>query len=227
MLEDSSSRLPLGARPGALANRGSGGASLYPIIWKRLLDIGFVAMLAPVAIIVIAVLAFLVRRDGGPAFFLQERIGMGGRVFRMWKLRTMVPNADAHLAAYLAENRFARVEWERTQKLAMDPRVTRIGRFLRKYSLDELPQLINVLQGEMSIVGPRPMCPEQRDSYPGSEYYWLRPGMTGLWQVSARNMSSFAERAIYDARYAATMSFLVDIGILWKTASVVFRGTGY
>lgn len=226
MLEESSSRLTLGAGQRALAGRPRA-ASPYPAIWKRLFDIGIVTMLAPLALIVIAALALLIRRDGGSAFFIQERIGMGGRIFRMWKLRTMVPDADSRLAAYLANDRLASAEWERTQKLTFDPRVTAIGRYLRKYSLDELPQLLNVLQGDMSVVGPRPMCPEQRDSYPGSEYYWLRPGMTGLWQVNARNMSSFAERAIYDTRYATTISFLVDVGILWKTASVVFRGTGY
>jgi lipopolysaccharide/colanic/teichoic acid biosynthesis glycosyltransferase len=227
MLEESSSRLSYDTQAASLPSRRPGAAKTYPATWKRFFDICFVLAISPIAIVLIGILALMVRRDGGPAFFLQRRIGKGGAVFHMWKLRTMVPDADAHLKAYLSENAAARAEWERTQKLAFDPRVTAIGRHLRKYSLDELPQLVNVLLGEMSVVGPRPMCPEQRDSYPGTEYYWLRPGMTGLWQVSARNMSSFAERAVYDGRYAVSVSFLVDIGILWKTVSVVFRGTGY
>ncbi len=126
----------------------------------------------------------------------------------------------------LAEDAAAKAEWDSTQKLRNDPRVTRIGRFIRKYSLDELPQLWNVLVGDMSLVGPRPMFPEQRSLYPGTACFDFRPGLSGLWQVSERNESSFAERAGYDNEYARTASFSTDLAILAKTLVVVLRGTG-
>lgn len=118
-------------------------------------------------------------------------------------------------------------EWESTQKLKHDPRITRFGRFLRKSSLDELPQLWNVLKGDMSLVGPRPMLPEQRGLYPGLAYYELRPGLTGTWQVSERNESTFSKRAEFDRGYFESLSFLGDLNVLARTVSVVLRGTGY
>ena len=114
-----------------------------------------------------------------------------------------------------------------TQKLKNDPRVTKIGQLMRKASLDELPQLWNVLAGEMSLVGPRPMMPEQKNLYPGKAYYSMRPGLTGLWQVSQRNASSFASRADFDTSYAGQLSLRTDLGIIFATVGVVLRGTGY
>jgi len=188
----------------------------------------FVVALAllPFAALLVGILAFLVRLDGGPAFYRQARVGKDGRNFTLWKLRTMVPEAEKRLQEYLRENMAARIEWDRTQKLREDPRITAVGKYLRKYSLDELPQLLNVLLGHMSLVGPRPMCPDQRSEYPGVAYYDMRPGITGLWQVSERNSCSFAERAMYDTRYAGIMSFGTDLRILVMTAMVVLRGTG-
>lgn len=139
----------------------------------------------------------------------------------------MVVDADQKLDTYLSKNPEAKLEWESTQKLVDDPRVTTIGRFLRKYSLDELPQIWNVLRGEMSFVGPRPMMEEQRPLYPGTEYYKLRPGITGSWQVSARNQSSFSDRAKFDAQYSDNVSLLTDIKLIIATFSVVFRATGH
>ncbi|MGN6549925.1 MAG: sugar transferase [Pararhizobium sp.] len=193
---------------------------------KRAFDIVATLLLAPFALLMIAVLVPLIRLDGGKAFFCQKRIGLNGRIFTIWKLRSMVPDAETRLTEHLAENVEARAEWERTQKLMRDPRITWIGRYLRKFSIDELPQLWNVLSGDMSLVGPRPMFPEQRASYRGLAYFRLLPGLTGLWQVSARNRSSFADRAIYDTRYAETMSFATDMRILLQTVVVVVRGTG-
>ena len=193
---------------------------------KRALDIATVVLLSPVALLLIFVLAILVRSDGGPVFFSQKRLGRGGAIFDMWKLRTMVPNAERKLDEHLRDNLEARLEWDRTQKLANDPRITRVGKYLRKFSLDELPQLWNVLMGHMSLVGPRPMFPEQRQRYPGTAYFDLRPGLTGAWQVSARNGCSFAERAKYDTKYAEQMSFTTDLFILSKTVLSVVRGTG-
>lgn len=202
-------------------------ASGFYALSKRLIDLVMVAIGGPFFLPLIVILVVLVRLDGGPAFYLQPRIGRDGRVFRLWKLRSMVPNAEAALATYLLSNPEARAEWASSQKLRHDPRLTAIGGFLRRYSLDELPQLWNVLIGDMSLVGPRPMMPSQRLLYPGTEYYDLRPGLTGLWQISERNSCTFAERAAYDNRYAQTMSARVDFAVLLQTLGVVFRGTGY
>jgi exopolysaccharide production protein ExoY len=199
--------------------------TVYPSA-KRGLDVLLTLAVAPLALVLIGVLAQLIRRDGGPAFFCQPRVGKDGRVFKLWKLRTMMPNAEQRLAAYLDENPVARNEWDTTQKLRHDPRITWLGAYLRKYSLDELPQLLNVLQGDMSLVGPRPMLPEQQKHYPESAYFRMRPGLTGLWQISERNSCSFAERAMHDTRYARTMSFTMDLRILLMTPAVVLRGTG-
>lgn len=195
-------------------------------IGKRLIDLALVAVGGPFFLPLIMILVILIRLDGGSALYLQPRIGRDGRVFRLWKLRSMVPNAEAALAAYLDANPDARAEWDSTQKLRHDPRLTALGGFLRRYSLDELPQLWNVLIGDMSLVGPRPMMPSQRLLYPGTAYYDLRPGLTGLWQISERNNCTFAERAAYDNRYAQTVSAKVDFAVLARTLGVVFRGTG-
>jgi lipopolysaccharide/colanic/teichoic acid biosynthesis glycosyltransferase len=144
----------------------------------------------------------------------------------MLKLRSMVADAEARLQAHLDACPKARIEWQVTQKLRRDPRITRIGRIIRKTSLDELPQLWNVLVGEMSIVGPRPMMPSQQSLYPGIAYYAMRPGITGYWQISVRNESSFAERAQFDARYFRDLSFVTDVRIMLRTFGVVMRGTG-
>jgi exopolysaccharide production protein ExoY len=206
-------------------DRGSRRRFIYPLA-KRYFDIVVTLTLAPFALFVVGILALLVSRDGGNPFFGQQRVGRGGRIFTLWKLRTMVPNAHERLEAYLNENPPARLEWDRTQKLSKDPRITRLGGYLRKYSLDELPQLFNVFRGEMSLVGPRPMMPEQRQYYPDTAYYDLRPGLTGLWQVNGRNDCSFVERAKHDTRYARSMSFITDMRILLLTPAVVLRGTG-
>jgi lipopolysaccharide/colanic/teichoic acid biosynthesis glycosyltransferase len=181
---------------------------------------------APLALALIFGLAMVVRLDGGRAFYRQQRLGRNGRTFTIWKLRTMVPDAEQRLTEHLAGNPDARREWDTTQKLRNDPRITRVGRYLRKYSLDELPQLLNVLRGDMSLIGPRPICVDQRRLYPGTAYYALRPGLTGLWQVNERNNCSFAERAGYDTRYAEQISLSLDMRILSKTVFVVARGTG-
>jgi len=194
---------------------------------KRAFDLLLVLLAAPIVLPVVMLLAFLVRRDGGPAFYRQDRIGKDGRIFRIWKLRSMVPDAETLLAAHLDVHPEARAEWDRTQKLKDDPRITRVGRLIRKTSLDELPQLWNVVAGDMSLVGPRPMLPAQATRYPGRAYYRLRPGLTGFWQISSRNQSSFAERAGYDSRYAAKLSLLTDLRVLFATVRVVLRGTGY
>ncbi len=200
--------------------------SLYRSRIKRMLDVVFVLLVLPPVAVIMLFLVLMVSLDGGKPFYWQTRIGKHGRHFRMLKLRTMVRDADSALQSYLEQNPDAKEEWDKTQKLRYDPRVTRSGRVLRKTSLDELPQLWNVLTGDMSLVGPRPMMVNQSSLYPGTAYYLLRPGITGPWQVSARNETEFAERAVYDTRYLQAMSFPHDTGIVLKTFRVVIRGTG-
>lgn len=203
-------------RPGVYRNR-----------VKRGLDLMLILMAAPVVIPIIAGLALAVAREGGRPLYSQMRVGKGGKVFRMWKLRSMVKDADARMEGHLASHPEARLEWDQTQKLKNDPRITRFGAFMRRSSLDELPQLWNVLTGEMSLVGPRPMLPSQQGIYPGLAYYALRPGITGAWQTAGRNRTSFEARAEFDAEYEAELSLARDARILVRTVAVVVRGTGY
>lgn len=206
---------------------GFGFRKTYRYFGKRALDVTLVLLSAPIVLVVLLPVLFVVAMSGGSPIYVQDRIGRKGRTFHLWKVRTMVVNADQKLAEYLSTNPLAKEEWDRTQKLKRDPRITPVGRFLRKSSLDELPQLWNVLRGDMSLIGPRPMMTSQRGLYPGRSYFSLRPGITGSWQVSERNESSFADRARYDTEYFRTLSFRADLKILWKTVSVVLRGTGY
>lgn len=199
---------------------------LYRRGFKRLLDITAILAATPVVVPMIAVLAVLVARQGGRPFYSQIRVGKGGKPFRMWKLRSMVTDADDRMEAYLAENAEARAEWDSTQKLKNDPRVTGIGLFLRRASLDELPQLWNVLRGDMSLVGPRPMMQNQQTMYPGTAYYRLRPGVTGYWQTAGRNKTTFEARAEFDAAYEVDLSLTTDLRILVRTVGVVLKGTG-
>jgi exopolysaccharide production protein ExoY len=199
---------------------------LYRRTLKRWLDVGFVLMALPFVVPVLLVLTGVLKATGHSPFFTQDRVGQGGRIFKLWKLRTMVPDADARLQDYLRKDDAARREWEAFQKLSRDPRITEFGQFLRKSSLDELPQLWNVLVGDMSLVGPRPMMIEQQDLYPGNAYYALRPGLTGTWQISDRNQSTFAQRAEFDAEYERSLSFFKDLRILLATVGVVLRATG-
>lgn len=193
---------------------------------KRVIDLTIVLFALPFLLPFLLIAGMLIALDGHSPLFLQERVGMHGKRFKMWKFRTMVPDAEARLEQYLNENAEARAEWQDKQKLSNDPRCTAIGRILRRTSMDELPQLINVLLGDMSLVGPRPMMPSQQALYPGHAYYRLRPGVTGSWQVSARNETSFAARATFDDEYEAKISFATDAGIIARTVGVVLRGTG-
>lgn len=199
----------------------------YRARYKRMLDVAIVLIFALPAIVLIGILAALVATDGKSPFYTQMRVGRHGRNFKMWKLRSMKANADEMLESYLASNPEARREWDETQKLKNDPRITRVGRIIRKTSLDELPQLLNVLLGDMSLVGPRPMMCEQKSMYPGTAYFEMRPGITGPWQISERNESSFADRAPIDSRYLRELSLTTDLRILCRTVGVVVKATGY
>lgn len=199
----------------------------YRVLMKRVFDVAAVLAAAPIVVPLVAVLALGVALDGGKPFYAQERVGKGRRAFRMWKLRSMVCDADARMEACLAADPELRREWNETQKLKRDPRITTFGRVLRKCSLDELPQLWNVLKGDMSLVGPRPMMVSQQALYPSTVYYRMRPGITGYWQTSGRNDTSFAARATFDADYDRDMSLATDVKILARTVKTVVRGTGY
>jgi Undecaprenyl-phosphate galactose phosphotransferase WbaP len=202
--------------------------AVFPIA-KRALDIlgagiGLV-LLSPFFLIV----ALMVRADGGPAFFAHQRVGRGGKLFGCLKFRSMVVDSQARLEALLANDPAARAEWEATRKLKNDPRITRIGRFLRSTSLDELPQLINVLLGEMSLVGPRPVQEAEIDRYYGASaahYMAVRPGITGLWQVSGRSETSYESRVALDVSYVSRPSLLADISILLRTPVAVLSRRG-
>ncbi|WEF25656.1 sugar transferase [Paracoccus sp. S3-43] len=199
---------------------------LYRSLIKRPLDLMLVLLTSPVVVPLVLLLALIVMLDGRNPFYSQQRVGRDGRMFRMWKLRSMVPDADQRLEEHLDRDPQARQEWNTTQKLRNDPRVTAFGRILRASSLDELPQLWNVASGDMSLVGPRPMMPDQQVLYSGQGYYRLRPGITGFWQTAGRNKTTFAARAWYDDRYERSLSFASDAAILLRTVSVVLGRTG-
>ena len=212
----------IGPIPTETAARGG----IYRHGLKRLFDLAAILVSLPISLPFMTLLSALIALDGHSPFFRQERIGKDGRRFVMWKFRTMVPDAENLLDRHLESDERAREEWDSKQKLSEDPRVTRIGALLRRTSMDELPQLFNVVKGEMSLVGPRPMMPSQQALYPGKAYYNLRPGMTGSWQVSARNATEFADRAEFDDAYARRLTFGTDAKILFETVAVVMRGTG-
>ena len=196
---------------------------------KRALDIAGAGSLLLLSLPVFLVLALLVRLDGGPAFFAHERVGRGGRRFGCFKFRSMVTDSAARLEALLAHDPAARAEWEATRKLRHDPRTTWVGRFLRASSLDELPQLINVLRGDMSLVGPRPVTAAELAAHYGAaaeHYLSVRPGITGLWQVSGRSNTSYAIRVALDVRYATNPSLMADLRILLRTPAAVLLRRG-
>jgi exopolysaccharide production protein ExoY len=217
-----------GARPNVALQAPQRPNGPYARGGKRALDLtlGSVALVLMAPVLVLLALALWI--ESGNPFFFQKRLGKDGRVFHMWKLRTMVPGAERKLAECLAADPALRQEWNLTQKLKRDPRVTPVGRFLRRTSMDELPQIINVLKGDMSLVGPRPMLPEQLPIYLHPEAYLaLRPGITGLWQVTARNEEAFALRAMLDQSYHQTLSLRRDLAIIGATFGAVVQATGY
>jgi Undecaprenyl-phosphate galactose phosphotransferase WbaP len=177
---------------------------------------------------VLVIIALLIRRDGGSSIYKQERIGYGGKTFKCYKFRSMVMNSQQRLEEVLATDPKAREEWENDFKLKNDPRITAIGNFLRKTSLDELPQLFNVLQGDMSLVGPRPVVPDELPRYGAltQKYLSARPGMTGLWQVSGRNDVTYRERVSLDCYYIENWKLHTDFVLMLKTVTVIFHGKG-
>jgi len=200
-----------------------------PRFIKACLDRGLVVLISLLALPFIALISLLIRLDSpGPIFYRQIRIGREGRLFKAWKFRSMVVDADIALAQYLRAHPELRFCWEEDHKLKDDPRITRVGRFLRRTSLDELPQLWNIFIGEMSLVGPRPIVHEEVWRYGDMYELYLEvlPGLTGLWQVSGRNDVTYEERVNFDAYYVRNWSVWLDIYILMRTVKVVFAGDG-
>jgi len=195
---------------------------------KRLLDIWGAIVLLPLIVPLILVLGLLVMRDGGAPFYGHTRIGQGGRAFKCWKLRSMVPQSQQHLRSHLADDPRAQAEWTAHFKLSEDPRITPFGQMLRRTSLDELPQIWNVLRGEMSFVGPRPVTRSELRMYGGAleHYLALRPGITGLWQVSGRNRLNYEQRVLLDVEYARTCGLAQDARILLRTLPALFLRPG-
>jgi exopolysaccharide production protein ExoY len=174
-------------------------------------------------------IAFVIKlRDYGPVFFKHQRVGSNGKPFWCIKFRTMAVNSEQALAEYLASNEHAAQEWTATQKLKNDPRITPFGRSLRKTSLDELPQLLNILKGEMSLVGPRPIVSSELPKYGHSISHYLcaRPGLTGAWQVSGRNDVDYRSRVMLDRQYVENWNFCTDLLIIAKTFRTVLNGRG-
>lgn len=203
-------------------------SGLYARYVKRALDLVILACLAPLALPLIAIASVLVRLDGGPALYGHVRIGRDGRHFTCWKIRSMHLDAGARLVALLATDPVAALDWDHNHKLVHDPRITPLGRILRRLSIDELPQLWNVLRGEMSLVGPRPVTEGELVRYGTRRRFYLacRPGMTGLWQVSGRNRLSYDDRVMLDQRYAEGMGLATDLSLLVRTVPAVFGMTG-
>ena len=196
---------------------------------KRAIDILLVLLFTPLMLLVLAIVALMVSISSpGPIFYSHRRIRKNGRFFSMWKFRTMCVNSAEVLESYLAENPAARMEWHKTHKLRHDPRITPIGLFLRRYSLDELPQFWNVLTGQMSLVGPRPIVAAEVEKYRDSFacYCEVKPGLTGLWQVSGRSSLTYDERVSLDCEYVHHWSLMRDALILLKTFPSVVNQDG-
>ncbi len=195
---------------------------------KRAGDIGGAAILLVLSSPLFLILIVLARLDGGPAFFSQHRVGAGGRLFRCLKFRTMVMGADFVLECLLAEDPERAAEWAATRKLRNDPRVTPTGRFLRRSSLDELPQLINILRGEMSLIGPRPIAESELPLYgaDSASYFAQRPGLSGIWQVTGRSDTSYERRVQLDGWYVRNWSLRNDLALAIRTIPAVLRRDG-
>lgn len=196
----------------------------YNRVFKRVFDF-VVALLGSIAIspFLLAIMAIIKYSDPGPLFYGHRRVGEDGKHFKCWKFRSMCVDSDRKLKEYLAQNPEARQEWEEQHKLKNDPRVTRIGHFLRKTSLDELPQLWNVIVGEMSLVGPRPIVDDEIIKYGTyfADYSLVKPGMTGLWQVSGRSDTSYTQRVRLDAWYVRNWNIWLDVGVILRTVKML------
>ena len=199
-------------------------ARLAKLVFDLVAALCILAIFSPLLLLI----ALAVKSDGGPVLFAHRRVGANGREFKCFKFRSMVPDGDAVLQRHLESNADAAAEWAATRKLRHDPRVTRMGQILRSTSLDELPQLLNVLRLEMSLVGPRPIVESEVARYAEdiTYYYETRPGLTGLWQVSGRSETSYERRVQLDTWYVKNWTIWHDLAILAKTLPAVWKRRG-
>ena len=200
------------------------------LIFKRFIDIigSFFGILLLIPMTIVIYIANKISKDDGPIFFIQDRIGKDGKIFKLYKYRSMVMGADEKLEKYLEENPEAKEEYTKFKKLKNDPRITKIGNFIRKTSIDEFPQFINVLKGEMSLVGPRPYLPREQEDM-GEYYKYIitkKPGLTGPWQISGRNDVTFDERLDFDFQYYSNCDVIKDIQYIAKTVEKVVKKEG-
>lgn len=200
----------------------------WPVL-KRAIDVvGALLALVFLSPLLLLCSILILVRDPGPLLFTQQRLGKDGRLFRCYKFRSMIVNADQVLHTLLSSDARARLEWERLHKLKVDPRITKLGRFLRMSSIDELPQFLNVVKGDMSLVGPRPIVPEEAVRYGRflRNYLDVKPGLTGLWQVNGRNNTTYRRRVAFDIFYSKNRSFALDLWILGKTVPAILKREG-
>jgi Undecaprenyl-phosphate galactose phosphotransferase WbaP len=196
---------------------------------KRFMDITIVILGGIIILPLLLIIALLVKLSSpGPVLYKHTRLGINGKYFTAYKFRSMVLDADKKLEELLASDPASREQWEKNHKLRSDPRITIIGKFLRRTSFDEFPQLLNILKGEMSLVGPRPIVDAEVKKY-GEDYariFSVKPGLTGLWQVSGRSDTDYNERVSFDTYYLQSWSIWLDVWVLFKTFSVVIKGKG-
>jgi len=195
---------------------------------KRIFDFLMAGILLVLLSPVLILIALALKFEGGSVLFAHQRLGKNGRKFNCYKFRSMVLDAEQRLEALLQENPALKSQWDKEHKLKADPRISKLGHFLRRTSLDELPQLFNVLKSEMSLVGPRPIVQEELQKYGLEKSYYLmvRPGMTGLWQVSGRNDVDYETRVYLDVWYVKNWSLWYDLALLFKTVKVVMSRSG-
>lgn len=200
----------------------------WPVL-KRVIDvIGALLALVFLSPLLLLCSILILVRDPGPLLFTQQRLGKDGRLFRCYKFRSMIVNADQVLHELLSSDARARLEWERLHKLKADPRITKLGRFLRMSSIDELPQFLNVVKGDMSLVGPRPIVPDEAVRYGRflRNYLDVKPGLTGLWQVNGRNNTTYRRRIAFDIFYSKHRSLALDLWILGMTVPAILKREG-
>lgn len=220
---------PLAGQPGSMVPVAAREASSPGRKAKRCFDIAAAASALIILLPLLLTLALSIwLLLGRPILYSHPRLGKDGKKFRCLKFRTMVKDGDAVLRNYFLSNPEGRIEWETTRKLRQDPRVTPLGRILRLTSADELPQLLNVIRGDMSLVGPRPITEDEMSHYGAviQDYVRTRPGLTGLWQVSGRNDLSYETRVALDQHYLLNWSFWLDLQIIFRTIPAVLRSTG-
>lgn len=204
--------------------------NIFNNVLKRTVDIvaGLVGIIILIPLCIIVFIVNLIKKENGPMFFVQERIGKNGKLFKMYKFRSMVENAEEILQECINSSEETREEYQKYKKLKDDPRVTKMGKILRKTSLDEFPQFINILKGDMSLVGPRPYLPREKEEM-GRYYEYVikcKPGLTGLWQVAGRTNVNFRTRLRLDYKYYREKNFIYDIKILLNTFVITFTGKG-